>query len=249
MVASNDVRKISEDKKEEKNLSDEEKRKKKKKREDYFKCGQLILEAITDENKTTVLKETDNDNSNALMWCCANANMQGAKFILDNCGDDKTREAIIDQKDYSGYNCFHKAIQGGNMDLIFMIHDLYKSFKKEEELIKGQKALQVAFREGRMEVVEWILFDLITDAKKRMEFLNGTISNCKSGRKTEEAAKRMATRILEEDLEDMKEDKDIKEQKEIYNVHRVFDFMMKKELSVHLHFLISFIHSDNDIFY
>ena len=73
------------------------------------------------------------------------------------------------------------------------------------------------------DVVEWILFDLIKDSKKRMEFLNATISSCKKGRKTEDAAKRMATRILESDLED------IKEQNHIDNIYRLFEFMMHKD--------------------
>ena len=238
LVASFDDRTISENKVI-KNLSDKEKEKKKKKMEDYFKCLNLILEKISTENLITVLKETDNDSSNALMWCCRNGNIQGAKFIWDKCIDDKTRQHLLDETDNNGYNAFHKAIMGRNVDLIEMIHDLYKSFEKHDDLIKGQKALQVAFQQGAMKVVEWILFDLITDSKKRMEFLNGTISSCKSGRKTEEAAKRMATRILEEDAQDMKEEKDIKGQKEINNIYRVFDFMMRKELSSHLllHFL------------
>ena len=73
------------------------------------------------------------------------------------------------------------------------------------------------------DVVEWILFDLIKDSKKRMQFLNGTISSCKKGRKTEDAAKRYATRILEQDLEDIKELKDID------NIYRLFEFMMNKD--------------------
>lgn len=239
LVASFDIRKIGENKKETKNMSDEEKEKKKKKMDNYFNCMALILDKIRDENLITVLKETDNDNVNALMWCCVNGNMQGAKFLWDKCTDDKTREHILDETDKEGYNAFHKAIIGGNMDLIFMVHDLHKSFKKHDDLIKDKKALQVAFQQGAMEVVKWILFELITDSNKRMEFLNGTISSCKSGRKTEEAAKQMATRILEDDAEDIKEDKDIKEQKQINNIYRVFEFMMKKELSEHLflHFL------------
>ena len=73
------------------------------------------------------------------------------------------------------------------------------------------------------EVVEWILFDLIKDSKKRIEFLNGTIVNCKKGRKTEDAAKRYAARVLEHDL------MDIKEQRDIDNIYRLFEFMMNKD--------------------
>ena len=243
LVAANDVRKVSEDKKEEKNMSDEEKQKRRKKREDYFKCAKLILGAITDEKKITVLKQTAR-GLDALMWCCENGNMQGAEFILEQCPDEKTKEEIVTGSSGWGRKSpFHQAIIGGNMDLILTIHGIHKSFGKDTDLIQGTTALQVAFQHGNMQVADWILFDLMTQPKERMEFLNRTISSCKSGRRTEDAAKRMATRILEEDLEDMKEEKDIKLQSDINNIKNVFNFMMKQELSTRLFLAFGSVHS------
>ena len=218
LVTSNDVRKKPQDKEAEKELTTEQK-------EDYFKCVELIMGAIDDENKKTVLTDTDESQSNALMWCCFNGNIQSASYLLDQCPDDKTKSSMIEQRDKNGENAFHRSIYGRNMDLIWKIHGVFKHFKKDEDLIKEDKALRVAFEQGMMNVVDAILFKLIDskDSKKRMEFLNSTISYCKKGRKTEDAAKKIATRVLENDLGD------IKEQEDIDNIYRVFEFMMMKD--------------------
>ena len=103
LVTSNDVRKKKEGKKDEKELSDEEK-------ENYFKCVELIMGAISDKNKALVLKEKDGSQKNALMWCCANGNIQSATYLLDQCPDDKVKDAIITQETWGKSNCFHESI-------------------------------------------------------------------------------------------------------------------------------------------
>ena len=112
LVVSNDVRKKQEDKKEEKELTNEQK-------EAYFKCVELIMGAIDDENKAAVLMEKDDTQNNALMWCCTNGNIQSAQYLLKECPDEKTRSSIIEQRDEKGENSFHKAIYGGNIELIW----------------------------------------------------------------------------------------------------------------------------------
>ena len=75
LVCSNDIRKKPDSgKKDEKVLTDEQK-------QDYFQCVELILDAISDENKAQVLKETDSEQKNALMWCCKNANIQSVCLL------------------------------------------------------------------------------------------------------------------------------------------------------------------------
>lgn len=110
------------------------------------------------------------------------------------------------------------------MELLMKIYGVFKDFDKQQDLIKENKALRVALEQGNMRVAESILFRLIdsNDSKKRLEFLNGTISYCKKGRTIENEAKRIATRVLESDLED------ITEQKGIDNIQHLFQFMMKK---------------------
>ena len=103
LVASTDVRKKKEGKQDERVLSDEEK-------QNYFKCVELIMGAISDKNKALVLKETDESQKNALMWCCANGNVQSAEYLLKQCPDDKTKEAIIAQQTGEKENCFHESI-------------------------------------------------------------------------------------------------------------------------------------------
>ena len=146
LVTSNDVRKKKEgNKKDEKELTDEEK-------ENYFKCVDLIMGAISDKNKALVLKERDGADKNALMWCCSNGNIQSAEYLLKQCPDDKVKEAIITQKARGKSNAFHESIVGGNIKLTRMIHDVFKEFKKEDELIKENHALQGAFQQGSSEV-------------------------------------------------------------------------------------------------
>ena len=106
LVTSNDVHKKNEDK------EDEKKELSKEQKQDYFKCAELILSTIDAENKANVLKEQDENGCTALMWCCANGNIRTANYILEQCPDDKVKQAVIEQKDRRGYNCFHKAIAG-----------------------------------------------------------------------------------------------------------------------------------------
>lgn len=143
LVTSNDIRKKNDGKGEAKQLTDEQK-------QDYFKCVELIMSALSDTNKATLLREYDSSSRNALMWACINGNMQSAKYLLEHCPDDKTKKAMIDQKTSDGFNCFHSSIRGGNMKLIRLIHETFRSFHKDDDLIKENKALRVAFQQGEM---------------------------------------------------------------------------------------------------
>ena len=97
------------------------------------------------------------------------------------------------------------------------------SLKLEKNLLRGTKALSYAFYYGVMGVADWILNDLIDDSKKRMKFLNETITDCKKGRRTEGSAQEIINKILERDLEP------ITNQKGIDNVRNIFQFLMKHD--------------------
>ena len=99
------------------------------------------------------------------------------------------------------------------------------SFKIERELLRGRRALGISFYHGVMEVVKWILNDLIVDPKIRMKYLNGTITECKPGRKTERSALEIINKILEKDL---KENTKFGQQ-DIGEIRNIFEFLLKHD--------------------
>ena len=197
-----------------------------------------------------LLQKVDNDKKNALMHCCEHANVQTASFILEQC-DDKTKELLIDQEcvtnigshslDGPMQNCFQAAIIGGNMVLIKKIHDVYRQFNKAEKLVKCMP-LQLAFHQGAMDVVEWILFEFIKSGEKRVLFLNGAISSCKSGRKLVEHAKRVTTKGLERDL------KPIETQRDIGGIWQLFEWVMKQDDMYCVGLIMDKLKKDDDAF-
>ena len=95
--------------------------------------------------------------------------------------------------------------------------------KIDSNLLRGTKALSCAFYYGVMEIAEWILNDLIGDSEKRMKYLNETIIQCKTGRKTEESAQEIINKILEKDL------KPIHDRRGIDGVRNIFKFLMEHD--------------------
>eukprot|EP01083_Nonionella_stella_P006032 17453_1 len=133
-------------------------------RRNYFECVQLMFDAA--KNKKELLFEVDNNHKNALMYSCANANIQTTTYLLSQI-DEKDQTLIIEREDTNKYNCFHYSVMGGNIDLVRRIF-------KDKSLMEDDKALLLSLQNGYIDITEWILFSILHDTNQKVMFLNQT---------------------------------------------------------------------------
>eukprot|EP01083_Nonionella_stella_P114982 340444_1 len=168
-------------------------------RRNYFECVQLMFDAA--KNKKELLFEVDNNHKNALMYSCANANIQTTTYLLSQI-DEKDQTLIIEREDTNKYNCFHYSVMGGNIDLVRRIF-------KDKSLMEDDKALLLSLQNGYIDITEWILFSILHDTNQKVMFLNQTIGSSKSGRQFETRLKQWISRIVDKEIERIDDVNDI----------------------------------------
>eukprot|EP01084_Bolivina_argentea_P059833 109299_1 len=228
LCVENDIRK--------KQINKKEKKLTEKQKESYFKCVQLIFSKVS--NKSYIVFDTTKQGIDCLMYCCLNGNIQSATLILSQL-NDKHKKSLVSCVDSNGYNHFHHAVSGGNLELVKMIYkNLFKKFKKEEEVINDSQPLKISLENGYDDIVEYILFTLIKDNKKQIEYLNQHINTAKTERKFTKSIKLWLLNILNQS-------KSIEEVKTITNIFKWLSLNDESNLAG-ITMILSKIPFDND---
>ena len=178
----------------------------KQEKENYYKCAKLIFERI--KKPRDLIFEVDDTHKNALQYACLNGNLSTATLILSQL-TEKSQRQIVESRDESGYNCFNFAIQGGNLELIETIYEIFKFHDKERQLMEDSNCLMLALQNGYEDVTEWLLFTFMRDTKIKLKYLNRNISSSRDSKKFESKIKKWITKILDKEVNRIGDVRDI----------------------------------------